>query len=176
MGDLFNANFFLIVDRAQQDKNRASFITASSQLSRERLEQEPWDDPGFNWGTGITAQDKVNLMYVAVTRAKVCLSIPTESDCAVGQMVRLFQSIENARNARLEWNKTPHGDEVYYEYDKGYVELSSRTGREIKYYHPMLHYCEEIWRRIFLLPNTKDHLILPDLDEVPECRKRKRKT
>ena len=169
-GDSFNGKFFSIGDRAQQDKSSTSFITASSQMSKERLEQESWEDPGFNWSKGITSQDQVNLMYVAVTRAKVCLAIPTGGDRAVGQMVRLFQSIENARKARLEWKSPPHGDGVYYDYEKEYEELASRTGRQILFYHPMLHQCEVIWRTMFLLPSGVDRLKLPDVDEVPETK------
>jgi len=172
-GDSYNGKFFLFLDRNTEGKqNKATFTSASSQSSQQA--QMDWDRPGFNWKKG-RPEDSVNLMYVAVTRAKVCLSIPTESNGDVGQMVRLFQSIQNTRNAKIEWEKT-HTYEDVFEYEREYADLASKTGRPADYYHPMLHHCEEIWQTMFTLPSTsgaeRNCLVVPNVEEAhaPETK------
>ena len=75
----------------------------------------PWNSPGFEWGLG-SQESETNLLYVAVTRAKQRLFIPTKSNLMglhVGALVRTMDTISRVGQEQEQYSADYPESEVH---------------------------------------------------------------
>ena len=164
LGDFGNAygfSFNMIDRNSKLPPN--NFQAASSYVAK-------WGKPGFAWKTG-GDEDEANLLYVAATRARCLLSVPSQhhgsgsgSGLCAGTLIRNFAAVRKVAKLRIDVEEVSH--ELAEQNDITPVSAHSFLSQAT--YQDSAHI--GVYDTLFELPKEfneyENTLVLPTVEEV----------
>ena len=127
--------------------------TSYSAASALRMERAKW---GWDWKTGST-EDEVNLLYVAVTRAKLTLAIPTQGDASKKSFAKLLMLLHAIRECSISEVPWAEGDIIAF--SKTLVDGLESEAHEKEIVNNLVR-AKDIYEQLWPLPQS---------EECPRC-------
>jgi superfamily I DNA/RNA helicase len=164
LGDFGNGYGFSfgMIDRNKINQEQC-FQPASSYVAK-------WEKPGFAWKTG-NDEDEANLLYVAATRARCLLSVPSRhhasgsgSGLCMGSLIRNFAAVHKVAKLSIDVEEVSH--ELAAQNDITLASARSFLSQAI--YQDDSHI--GVYKTLFELPKEfnefENTLVLPTVEEV----------